>query len=239
MTNGLLRGLDIPELDFESIAGGLPSEETIQSVIEAVSRAQQRLERAREQAENHINIDPPWDYDTSEYSPSEEAYYHAFKWTREGQIALRETGDSDLPKLAERIEYGSEMFVEDAEDENVQNFNSGILVLISALDGLIIWLCEKDPNITTNRTNCNDEDIYHSGHKKEALEKWYDQFSIFGVEGAEGTRFKDKWSDFWEHRHRIMHGAPDAYYDDNVGVATLFFVGLTAHVVKKRYEALN
>ena len=36
-----------------------------------------------------------------------------------------------------------------------------------------------------------------------------------------------------------MYGSPDAYYDDDAGTATLFFVGLTAHVVKERYDQLN
>jgi hypothetical protein len=239
MTDNPLSGLDIPETDFKNVAGSLPSQETIKSAKKAVQKAQKRLERARKEAEKHIDIGPPWDYDPSDYSPSGEAYYHAFKWAHEGQLSLQQTGDSELETIAERIEYGSEMFAGDSSDNDIQNFNSGILALISALDGLIIWLCEQDSTITTNRTNANGEDIYHSGHKKDALEDWYDQYSIFGVENDQGTAFKNKWSDFWEHRHRIMHGEPDAYYDDNVGVATLFFVGLTAHVVKERYDALN
>lgn len=239
MSDNPVSGIEIPEVDYESIAGSLPSQETIDSAIDAIQKAQKRLERARKEAEKHIDIGPPWNYDPSDYSPSGEAYYHAFKWAHEGQLSLQETGDSELGTIAERIEYGSEMFAEDSSDDDIQDFNSGILALISALDGLIIWLCEHDPNITTNRTNANGEDIYHSGHKKNALEDWYDQYSIFGVENDQGSAFKNKWSDFWQHRHRIMHGEPDAYYDDNVGVATLFFVGLTAHVVKERYEALN
>ena len=239
MPDNPVSGIDIPEIDYESITGSLPSKETISSAMEAIQKAQKRLERARKEAEKHIDIGPPWDYDPSDYSPSNEAYYNAFKWTHEGQISLQETGDLELETIAERIEYGSEMFAEDSSDDEIQDFNSGILVLISTLDGLIIWLCEQDPNITTNRTNANGEDIYYSSHKRDSLEEWYDQYSIFGVENDQGSSFKDKWNDFWQHRHRIMHGEPDAYYDDNVGVATLFFVGLTAHVVKERYEALN
>jgi len=34
-----------------------------------------------------------------------------------------------------------------------------------------------------------------------------------------------------------MHGSPDAYYDENIGIATLFFVGLTAHVVKRKIRS--
>jgi hypothetical protein len=239
MSDNEVSGIDIPEVEYKSTAGSLPSQETIDSAIDAIQKAQKRLERARKEAEKHIDIDPPWDYDLSDYSPSNEAYYHAFKWSHEGQLSLQETGDSELEIIAERIEYGSEMYAEDSSDDEIQDFNSGILALISALDGLIIWLCEQDSNITTSRTNDNGEDIYHSGHKTKALKKWYGQYSIFGVENDQGSVFKNKWSDFWEHRHRIMHGEPDAYYDDNVGVATLFFVGLTAHVVKERYEALN
>jgi hypothetical protein len=78
-----------------------------------------------------------------------------------------------------------------------------------------------------------------NSRKKCALEKWYDEHAIFGVEDDEGESFKQQWDDFWNHRHRIMHGSPDAYYDENVGIATLFFVGLTAHVVKERYDQLN
>ncbi|MCF2164784.1 hypothetical protein PNP85_09825 [Halobacterium salinarum] len=239
MSDNPVNGIEIPEPDYESIAGSLPSQETIDSATDAIQKAKKRFERARKGAEKHINIGPPWDYDPSDYSPSDEASYHAFRWAHEGQISLQETGDSELETIAEQIEYGSKMLAEDSSNDDIQGFNSGILALISALDGLIIWLCEYDSNTPADRTNANGEDIYHSGSKKDVLKRMYDQHSVFGVENGQGSEFKNKWVDFWEHRHRIMHGEPDAYYDDNVGVATLFFVGLTAYVVKEQYEALN
>lgn len=217
----------------------LPSQKEMEELVEVVRRGQERLERSRQYAEEYINIGPPWDYDPDDYSPSEEAIFTAMKWTHEGQTYLESTGDQDLVILSRRIEEGSRSFAEESDDPETEYPYKGLHLLLSSLDGLITWLCENDPEIEPSHCNAGDKPVYLGSQKKPTLEKWYNEHAIFGVEDNEGEAFKEKWNDFWHHRHRIMHGSPHAYYDTNIGVATLFFVGLTAHVVKERYNQLN
>ena len=217
----------------------LPSQEEMEELVEAVRQGQERLERSRQHAEEYINLGPPWDYDPADYSPSEEASFTAMKWTYEGREYLESTGDPNLNTIAERIEERSTSLAEELDDSETEYPYKGLHLLLSSLDGLITWLCENDPDIDPNFYNDGGNPVYFGGRKKCALEKWYDEHAIFGVEDDEGESFKQQWDDFWNHRHRIMHGSPDAYYDENVGIATLFFVGLTAHVVKERYDQLN
>ncbi|WP_229772927.1 hypothetical protein [Halarchaeum nitratireducens] len=229
----------LSEETLRAATDALPSQEELDSLVEAVRRGQERLERSREHAEEYINIGPPWNYDPDNYSPSEEAILTAMKWTYEGREYLEGTGDPDLEIIAGRIEEGSKSFAEESDDSDTEYPYKGLHLLLSSLDGLITWLCENDPDIDPNHCNDGDEPVYLGRQKKSALEKWYDEHAIFGVEDDEGDAFREKWNDFWHHRHRIMHGSPYAYYDENIGVATLFFVGLTAHVVKERYDELN
>lgn len=220
-------------------ANTLPSREDMAKLAEAVLQAQEQLERSREQAEKYISIGPPWNYDPDDYSPSEEAIYTAMKWTYEGREYLEEANDPDLNTIANRIKEGSKSLAEESDDSEIEFPYKGLYLLLSSLDGLVTWLCKNDSEIEPNHYNGGDEPVYLGRQKKQALEDWYDEHAIFGVEDNEGEAFKKKWNDFWHHRHRIMHGSPDAYFDKNIGVSTLFFVGLTAHIVKERYDELN
>lgn len=221
---------------FAAVDNFLPSEEERQRLTENILRAQRRLERARELAEEHIDIDPPWDYDPNDYSRDDEAIYTAMKWTYEGADSLESTGDEDLQILADRIKNGFNSVVDEIEDDEVPY--KGLYLLISSLDGLIIWLCENDPSIDPAFHNDGGDPIYNGPRKKQALEDWYEEYAIFGVEDDDGTSFKDKWENYWYHRHRIMHGSTEAFFDEQIAIATLFFVGLTIQVVNERHGNL-
>lgn len=213
------------------------TEEDLENLIESLKQAQEYFERARSVAETYISIDPPWDYDPSDYSPGEDAHIVSFRWSYEGHEHLREQEDDDLEILADRIEEGEDAVVEELEGGNKPY--KGLYLLISSLDSLIIWLCKTDPDISADHTNPGDEGIYFGPTKKTALENWYDEYAIFGVEDDDGSEFKQKWDDFWYHRHYIMHGSADAHYDRNIVIATLFYVGLVSHVVADRAEELD
>lgn len=53
-----------------------------------------------------------------------------------------------------------------------------------------------------------------------------------------GVILKSKWKDLLEHRHRIMHGHPDAYFDINLATTALLFLGLNAYVAAERADDL-
>jgi len=212
--------------------------EDLQTLAEVVQQAQDYFDRARKEAETYISIEPPWDYNPEDYSPSEDAQYIALKWTVEGREHLRESGIDELQTLSGRIEEGDSAVVQEVSEDGETPYK-GLFLLLSSLDGLIIWLCESDPEIEYSYTNEAGEPIYGSSKKRDAIEKWYSEYSIFGVEDDQGSEFKEKWRSFWNHRHRVMHGSPHAYYDLNIVVSTLFFVGLVSHVVAERAEDLE
>lgn len=227
-------------LDIDSITSSaqeiLPTEEELADLRGNIRRFEERMERARDQAQTHISISYPWDYDTGGEEPEHEAIEHAMKWSYEGAWSLEDTENADLSMIGERIEDGIGSLVDEIEDGETPY--RGLHLLISNLDGLIIWLCKKDQEIDPVRTNPGDEPIYSSECKKECLEKWYNEHSVFDVENHGGA-FREKWKNYWYHRHRIMHGSPNAYYDLDIAVATLFFVGITSNICVRRQRELT
>lgn len=217
---------------------GLSVENQLQ-LLESLKQAQKHLEQSRQLAEEHIDIAPPWDYDPNNHSINQKAIYISLKWSIEGCDSLKETSNPDLEVLANRIEEGSKSLCDEIDSEDTENPYKGLYLLMSSLDGLIVWLCEHDDDIDPRFRNKGNKPIYFGDEKQEAIETWYDEHALFGVKEDDGQSFRETWEQFWNHRHRIMHGSPDAYYDENIGVATLFFIGLTEQIVKRRYEELN
>lgn len=223
---------------LSSVQQNFPDEDQIAELAETVRKAQRRLEQTQNQAELYIDIGEPWSYDPSDYSPDNDALYTSMKWTYEGRKSLESTGDDDLEILANRIEEGHEALARELSNSD-KNPYKGLHLLISSLDGLIIYLCENDKNESPTYNPSPDDPVYNSSQKRNVLEKSYDSQTTFKAEDGDGTVFKEKWKAYWHHRHRIMHGSPHAYYDRNVSVATLFFVGITAHLVAKKHSQLQ
>jgi len=212
--------------------------ETLSQLAEAVVEAQEYFDKVRTLAEDQIDLEPPWDYDPSTVSVDDDTIKTALQWTIEARWRLEDSNDDDLEKLAQRVEDAEKAFVEEVEDDDTSEMYQSLYLLTSIQDALVTWLCENDSSISRDYTNTNGEDVYSTRSKRRALEDWYDDYSVFDIEGGSGSDFKDKWNDFFEHRHRIMHGHPDAYFDENLATTALLFLGLTAYVAAERADDL-
>lgn len=251
-----IRELDTPEIDVSGIqAATQPVEEslrrlnsaeielfdaeTLRELADTVQEANEYFDRVRTLAEDQIDLDPPWDYDPSAVSVDDETIKTALKWTIEARWRLEDSNDDELEKLAQRIEHSEKAFVEEIEDEDAIQMYKSLYLLTSIQDALVTWLCENDTSISRDYTNDNGEDVYSTNSKRQALEDWYSNYSVFDIESGSGADFKDKWNDFFNHRHRIMHGHPEAYYDENLATSALLFLGLTSYVAAERADDLS
>lgn len=235
---GSLEEIEEPLRRLDPIEIELFDAETLSRLAEAVIEAQEYFDRVRTLAEDQIDLEPPWDYEPSAVSVDDDTIKTALQWTIEARWRLEDTNDDDLEKLAQRIEDAERAFVEEVEDEDTSEMYQSLYLLTSIQDALVTWLCENDPSISPDYTSSNDEDVYSTHSKRQALEDWYDDYSVFDIESGSGNEFKDKWNDFFEHRHRIMHGHPDAYFDINLATTALLFLGLTAYVSAERADDL-
>jgi hypothetical protein len=230
--NELEESLRVAQEHFREVTEPLRDPEFQQNLQDTMDR----LNRARDEARTYISIGPPWEYDPSEYPVNEEAIYHSMKWAYEGADSLKRTSDVDLETFGERIHKAIDSLVD--ESENEEELFRTLHILLSTLDGLIIWLCETDDDREPDNSNPGGDNIYYSRTKKSALEHWYDEHDVFEIEN-DGGDFRDRWESFWYHRHRIMHGSPNANYDQPVAIAALFFVALTSNVVVERYNQIQ
>ncbi|WP_157972297.1 hypothetical protein [Saliphagus sp. LR7] len=111
-------------------------------------------------------------------------------------------------------------------------------LLISTQDGLISWLCEHDDCVDPSFTNEGGSDVYLGKKKKKVVENSYEEYNVFSVVNS-GTEFRRKWADFWYHRHRIMHGHPEAFFDENLAITSLLFLTSIANLVLQRMDDLE
>lgn len=236
---GSLEDIEEPLRRLDPIEIELFDAETLSQLAEAVVEAQEYFDRVRTLAEDQIDLEPPWDYEPSAVSVDDDTIKTALQWTIEARWRLEDANDDDLEKLAQRIEDAERAFVEEVEDEDTSEMYQSLYLLTSIQDALVTWLCENDSTISPDYTNSNGEDVYSTRSKRQALEDWYDDYSVFDIEGGSGSDFKDKWNEFFEHRHRIMHGHPDAYFDINLATTALLFLGLTAYVAAERTDDLT
>jgi len=201
-----------------------PNPERLHRLVESVKDFNDYIEEARNTASKYITLSHPNNYDPGE-AVSERAYIQSFKWHSEAQGQLADSGVPELETFAERMRIAEHSLVEESEADDP--LYKSLYLLVSTQDGLITWLC-RNSEIEPNETTADGEEIYQTEKKKDCIDSMYQEYDIFQVE--EGHIFRAKWESFWQHRHRIMHGHPEAYFDDKLGVAAMFFVALTANI---------
>jgi len=213
-------------------------DEALTKAVVAAKDAKDYLDAARALAEAQIDIENPWDYDSDNYQIQDEAVQVAITWVVEAREGIKSANDDDLEKLASRMEDCEEAFVEEWDDKETTEFYETLYLAISTHDALISWLCEKDSSLTGSDPNDIGGDVYWGNDKEEAVKRWFGQYAPMNLEGGDGSSFKSKWEKFFKHRHWIMHGHPDAHFDANLALTSLFFLGLTGYIVGDRYGDL-
>lgn len=211
---------------------------TLINGVEAIKEAMDYLEKAQVLAESQIDIEYPWNYDPDSYLVENDGARIAIKWTVEAREQLESTSDEDLQKIASRMKDSELAFVKDWDDPSTTNYYKALYLCISIHDALISWLCEKDPEMTGSDPNNIGEEVYWTSEKEKAVKRWYGKYTPMNLEEGDSSAFKDKWEKFFKHRRWIMHGHPDAHFDDNLALTALFFLGLTGYIAGDRYNEL-
>ncbi|WP_049897848.1 hypothetical protein [Halorubrum distributum] len=206
---------------------------------EKLREQKKRLDEERRLAEEQIDIEYPWNYEPDDYQLDEEGFKPAITWAVESRTKLEESNEDDLQKLAARMEVAEKAFVDEFDDRDVDGeYYKSLFLTISVQDGLISWLCKQDPNLSPSDPNDIGEEVYWGGQKEKAIKTWYDKYAPMELKEGDGEQIKEHWEKFFKHRHRIMHGHPDAYFDDNLALTSLFFLGLIGYTVGSRYDDL-
>ena len=199
-------------------------------------RAEDRSSSLRKFAPEQINIDLPWDYNPSQGTPDEQLVEVAYGLARTCRMDLKEFGDEDLQKLSKRLEDGIMSLEESRTRTDLDKLYAPVFLLVSTQDGLIAWYCEQDPKFEPVKKT--PDAVFTTRTKAEAIESLYDDYNLFGLESS-GEDLLDKWEDYWEHRNRIMHGHPDAFFDWNLAVTAMLFTSLTGFLVQRGADDLH
>ena len=211
-----------------------PYSEITPEQLDAAMEAVEHIEQTTKFIERTLDIEQPWNYNP--VPVDDEDLAEALHWLVEARMQMSRTNNQYFEKIARRIRKGRRILAEEVTDGVRNELYSPAYIFVSSQDSLLHWLCENDPDIDKDYENSNDEPVYHFSTKNEALEKWYDQHSVGGIESGESL--SNKWDNYVEHRHRIMHGHPEAYYDLNTVVAAIWFFVLTTHVAMDRCEEI-
>lgn len=217
--------------------------DALERMMESVARqmqdiaeiAEEHREQVREVIETTVDLEKPEEYNPEQSEVHEAAEQVAAKQVRILSDALKRVDDSEFEQIHERIVAGYDAYTGQIPDKNggmvdVQpRIHEAILVFISLQDGLMSWLCEQDDSVDYD--NQRDE-VYYGSTKKELLKDRYD--SYHGI--APNSLFDDNLDSFYNHRHKIIHGDFDAYFDENIATAAVLFFVLTLHTVLEELE---
>ncbi len=211
-----------------------------EELLEKLKKEKNRLDEARRIAEEQIDIENPWNYEPDDHQLEEEEFKPAITWTVESRSKLEESVEDDLKKIATRMKAAEQAFVNEFDSSNKnRDYYKSLFLTISVQDGLISWLCKQDPDHSPSDPNDIGEEVYWPNQKKKAIETWYDEYAPMALNQGNGEQIRENWEKFLNHRNRIMHGHPDAYFDDNLALTSLFFLGLIGYTVGNRYDELR
>lgn len=201
----------------------------MQEVLEAL---EEHREQVREVIETTIDLEEPWEYNSDKSEVHERAEQVAVRQLMELGEALEEIEDERLEAVRSRMLVGAEAydgFVPDEDGEFVEvepRLHEAIFVFISLQDGLMHWVCEQDKTVEPDKSY-PQRNVYYSDTKQDALEEVYT--SYYGI--APDTLFFENLEAFYHHRNYIMHGHPEAHFDENIATAAVLFFALTLHTV--------
>ena len=104
----------------------------------------------------------------------------------------------------------------DKKNENGGYYGS-TFTFLSAQGGLLTVLCLND-GISPSAGH------YTYSDREEAIDELFPE--LFGIEASEVA---SQWSEFLDHRHAIMHGDQEAYFDETIASVALIFLVLSLY----------
>lgn len=207
-------------MDFSGMMDGMMNSimEPLRRVGEQMRRIEEHIEDVRTALEENIsNFDSPGDYDPEEIEVDPIARNVAESQLGNFVSELENCGEDELESYAERLAVA----YRDFEDGN---YYSTIFIVLSVQDGLMHWICEEN-NVSYSDSN---KKTYSHERKMSTLYGRYDDF--WGIETGNLAR---NLNTFWNHRHSIMHGDPEAEFDENIATISILFLMMTLDTALK------
>lgn len=197
--------------------------ETIQNIMQPLHRALQEIDfeaireqqRIRSALQSGIyGLDSPSSYNPDTTSIDEETKSVGMAALANFILNVNESNINDLDDYIDRLEYGLERYKE-------EDYIASTLVFLSVQDGFLDLINQQTGNQPSGSH-------YTYSERQDALE---DEFpEIFGIQSQDVA---SQWGNFLDHRHKIMHGDPDAHLDENIASVALVFLVLAMYTALK------
>lgn len=186
----------------------------LEGLVEAVDSIQKEKQLAEAITEGISNFDPPESYNPD----SVNVRYGAIEVGKNALstfIEVIDQGESEFDQLRSykhRPQSGLDAFESDRPIE-------AIFVFISVRDGLMTVLADS-------QGRSPDGSYYRRYQKENALEDAVEDHLLGLVDPDDVV---DAVDDFYAHRNEIMHGGPNAQFDDKIAAISLLLLMLTLY----------
>lgn len=221
MSQNITAGLNISDI-MPNPNQLLPTEqllETIQTLIRPIKQVSQEIDfeaiieqqRIRTALKNGIHgFDSPDSYNPNNTLIDEESK-SVGKTALENFISdIKRSNVNDLDNHVDRLEYGLERYEK-------EDYIASTYVFLSVQDGFLDYINQQTGNFPSMGHFTYNE-------RQEAFENEFPE--IFGIKSQ---TVATQWNDFLDHRHKIMHGDPNAYLDENIASVALIFLVLAIY----------
>lgn len=194
-------------------------EETIQNIMQPLHRALQEIDfeairehqRIRSALQSGIyGFDSPSSYNPNTTSVDEETKSVGMVTLANFISNVKESDINEIEDYIDRLEYGLERYEE-------EDYIASTLVFLSVQDGFLDLINQQTGNPPSRS-------YYTYPDRQDAFENEFPE--IFGIQSRDVA---SQWNDFLDHRHKIMHGDPDAHLDENIASVSLIFLVLAVY----------
>lgn len=194
-------------------------QETLTGIVQEIDfeaiRERQRIRAALQQGIR--GFEPPQNYNPDSVSVNDETKSVGKAALGNFITDIQQSQNDELNDYIARLEYGLERY--DQEDYLASTF-----IFLSAQDGFLDILSSN-----IGRTPSGSAGHYTYADRGEILEDLFP--NLFGIDS---NIVASQWRDFLSHRHRIMHGDPEAYFDENIASVSLIFLVLSLYTTLSR-----
>ena len=172
----------------------------------------QELEKAIQE------LDSPEEYDAQKVNIDTIAANEGERVLSKFIDELDDYKDKEIGGLQDRLQHGYDAYQDD-------EYMLSCFVFISVQDGLMTHLCTKRDEMEPN-----DNGFFEIEKRIPSLKKCYNEVER-DFEGLEWSDIEEHVDYFVQHRNRIMHGNPKAFFDENIAIISILFLDFTIFTV--------
>lgn len=207
---GIQESLERMNVNLNEMWNSIDSE----ALAQAIDSIQKEKELAEAITDGISDFDPPESYDADSVVVSDKAR-EVGKNTLQTFIEVIDEGDSEFEQLQpykERLQSGLDAF-------ESERYIEAVFVFISVRDGLMTVIADSQ-GMSPNGS------YYRRSQKEDALENTVENHPLGLVDPEDVV---DAVNDFYAHRNVIMHGGPNAHFDDKIAAISLLLLMLTLY----------